>query len=227
MANHFDTEKPFPSRSSKSKAREKGHFPRVLIKLVLIASILFVSGILIAMIVDAINQSDQQQVNSEIKNGAENNDNSNDSTDETTTNNDQNLDQNIDENKTIDKKEKTGEEQTDQPSNSESNSNEFTENGQWQPIGTKQEEPHITTFTKESIDWQEMVKAITYATNLSEEQMIIWRLENGGAPNLARGVVSTSMTKETPYEVKLEWVTNEGWKPVEVNVLDQNPYIKR
>jgi len=94
-----------------------------------------------------------------------------------------------------------------------------------EPIGTAQTEPHITTFEKESLDWQEMTAALQLATNLTDEEMIIWRLGNGGAPDLALGIVSTSATKSTPTQVRLKWIENQGWMPTDIEVLDSNEYL--
>ncbi|HHY21679.1 MAG TPA: DUF1510 family protein, partial [Bacilli bacterium] len=49
-------------------------------------------------------------------------------------------------------------------------------------------------------------------------------LGNGGSPQSAEGVVSDPGNADTPYKVRLEWVTEKGWKPVSVEQLDRNPY---
>lgn len=96
----------------------------------------------------------------------------------------------------------------------------------WEPIGTVQEEPFVAVFEKDHVNWQEMTRALQYATGLGDE-MIIWWLGNGGDHQSAVGIVSTGETKNTPLKVRLEWVTNRGWKPVSVEELDENPYLSQ
>lgn len=95
--------------------------------------------------------------------------------------------------------------------------------GAWQPIGTSQTEPFEADFSKDSLNWKEMTHALQYATGLGDE-IIIWRLENGGNLQSAVGTVSDYQTRDTPYQVRLEWIPNRGWQPIEVIVLEENPY---
>lgn len=97
--------------------------------------------------------------------------------------------------------------------------------GKWKPIGTTQEEPHVSSFDKDSIDWQEKTKALIYATQLPEGKIIIWRLENGGTADTAIGTVSIYQDRHTPFQVHLKWVEKEGWMPIKVTKLDNNPYL--
>lgn len=91
----------------------------------------------------------------------------------------------------------------------------------WEPVGTEQQGEHVTDFTKGSQDWQEMTQAVSSATGLTNDNMIIWWMGNGGAPNKAVSTVS-SKDKQTYYRVQLEWVNNEGWKPVKVEQVEGN-----
>jgi hypothetical protein len=94
--------------------------------------------------------------------------------------------------------------------------------GPWEPIGTEQEGQHVSSYTEGTIDWEEKIKALEYATGLSrEEGMVIWWLGNGGGPEKARGVVGLPENRNTPYEVFLEWVEDEGWKPISVKKIKQ------
>ncbi|RBW70457.1 YrrS family protein [Bacillus taeanensis] len=94
--------------------------------------------------------------------------------------------------------------------------------GPWEPIGTEQEGAHTSSFEKGTVDWEEKIKALEYATGLSrEEGMVIWWLGNGGGPEKARGVVSLPENRNTPYEVYLEWIENEGWKPISVKKINK------
>lgn len=90
--------------------------------------------------------------------------------------------------------------------------------GPWHPIGTVQKEPHHTDYIKGSVDWNERVKALLYATGLSEDDYILWRLENGGSPDKSRGVISSKENPEKKYVVLLQWVTGKGWKPISVTI---------
>jgi cytoskeletal protein RodZ len=90
-------------------------------------------------------------------------------------------------------------------------------NPSWQPIGTTQSEPHVTTFDKDSVDWKEMLDAISYATRLSQSEMIVWFIGNNG-PNKAVATISTK-DKQQHYKVYIEWVEQQGWKPTKVQQL--------
>lgn len=89
----------------------------------------------------------------------------------------------------------------------------------WKPIGTSQTGQHVSKYDGESDDWNEKKQAIAYATGLSEDQLIYWRIQNGGSPQKAEGIVS-SKDKSEKYKVHLEWVDGEGWKPVKMDVLN-------
>ncbi|WP_167359563.1 YrrS family protein [Parageobacillus thermantarcticus] len=90
-------------------------------------------------------------------------------------------------------------------------------NPAWQPIGTTQSEPHVTQFKKDSVDWKEMLDAVSYATGLSQSDMIVWFIGNNG-PNKAVATISTK-DKAQYYKVYIEWVENQGWKPTKVQQL--------
>lgn len=89
----------------------------------------------------------------------------------------------------------------------------------WEPIGTQQTGAHVSLYDGESVDWYEKKKAIAYATGMSEDQMIFWRIQNGGSPQKSVGIVS-SLDKSDKYRVYLEWVDGEGWKPVKMDILN-------
>ncbi|EMI10515.1 YrrS family protein [Anoxybacillus gonensis] len=102
------------------------------------------------------------------------------------------------------------------------NSNVIREivNPSWQPIGTTQSEPHVTQYDKNSVDWKEMLDAISYATGISSSDLIVWFIGNGGSPNHAVATVSKK-DKTEHYKVFIEWVTDEGWKPTKVQQLKE------
>jgi hypothetical protein len=95
-------------------------------------------------------------------------------------------------------------------------------NKAWKPIGTTQSEPHVATYDSESTDWQEMLKTIEYATGLTQQDWILWRIGNGGSPHHAQGVVSTKDRKYV-YRVQMEWVKSEGWMPTKLETLNEVP----
>lgn len=94
--------------------------------------------------------------------------------------------------------------------------------GPWQPIGTTQQEPHHKSYKKGSTDWKEMRKALAYATGIKDSNMTVWWLGNGGGPDLSLGKVSKKGDPNKKYEVHLKWVTNKGWMPTSVTLLNSN-----
>ena len=89
----------------------------------------------------------------------------------------------------------------------------------WEPIGTSQTGEHTSLYDGESTDWLEKIAAIAYATEHPEDALIIWRIKNGGTPQKSIGIVSTK-DKVEKYRVYLEWVDEQGWKPVKMDVLN-------
>ncbi|GGE43102.1 putative membrane protein YrrS [Pullulanibacillus camelliae] len=88
--------------------------------------------------------------------------------------------------------------------------------GPWKPIGTSQSEPHTTNYDQGSVDWNERVKAMSIATGISEGDMVVVWLGNGGAPDKSLGKVHAKGSNTT-YDVLLQWVKNKGWKPLSVD----------
>lgn len=95
-------------------------------------------------------------------------------------------------------------------------------NSAWQPIGTSQTGAHASSYDPNSVDWAEKVKALSYASGLSEDNMYIKFLGNGGSPQKSVGTI-TSKDESEKYRVYLEWVDGQGWKPTKVEVLNQLP----
>lgn len=95
-------------------------------------------------------------------------------------------------------------------------------NSAWQPIGTSQSGAHTSSYDPNSVDWAEKVKALSYAGGLSEDNMYIKFLGNGGSPHKSVGTI-TSKDESEKYRVYLEWVDGQGWKPTKVEVLNQLP----
>lgn len=93
--------------------------------------------------------------------------------------------------------------------------------GNWDPVGTDQEGEHTTEFVKDSQDWKEMEKAASMAAGLDANNMVTWRIENGGAPDKVVATISEDTDTQT-YRVYISWVDQEGWKPEKVELLKNN-----
>lgn len=92
-------------------------------------------------------------------------------------------------------------------------------NTSWEPVGTSQSGEHVSVYDTNSVDWQEKLEAITYATGLAKSDMYVMHIGNGGGPQKSIGTVqSKDMSKK--YRVHLEWVEKEGWKPVKMDILN-------
>lgn len=89
----------------------------------------------------------------------------------------------------------------------------------WEPIGTTQSGEHVSLYDGDSVDWKEKEQALLYATGLTEEDVIFWKIKNGGSHQQSVGIVSSKDQVEK-YRVHLEWVDKEGWKPVRLDVLN-------
>ncbi|PIC65458.1 hypothetical protein CSV79_02220 [Sporosarcina sp. P13] len=88
----------------------------------------------------------------------------------------------------------------------------------WKPVGTKQTGQHVSKYDGTSTDWHEKKKAISYATGKAEKDLIYLRIQNGGSPQKAEGIVTT-LDNSKKYKVYLEWVDGQGWKPVKMDVM--------
>lgn len=95
----------------------------------------------------------------------------------------------------------------------------------WETIDTEQDTSgqHVASFDRGSTDWSEILQAVSVATELQKEDMIAWRVENGGGPQLVTAVVSDS-SQDNIYRVRVEWQKKEGYKPIQLEILKDNPY---
>lgn len=91
-------------------------------------------------------------------------------------------------------------------------------NTSWEPVGTSQKGDHVSVYEKGSADWNEKIKAISYATGLAADDMYIMMIKNGGGPQKSIGVVQ-SKDQSKKFRVHLEWVDGKGWNPVKLDVL--------
>lgn len=95
-------------------------------------------------------------------------------------------------------------------------------NPSWKPIKSSQTTGPAQNYDASGVDWAEMVQAITYATGFDEGNGdILKRLENNG-PKKSVGTIVKKDSQQI-YRVYLEWVDNEGWKPVLVEELSELP----
>jgi cytoskeletal protein RodZ len=97
-----------------------------------------------------------------------------------------------------------------------------TENSDWKPVGTSQTGSHTPVYDTSSTDWKEMLNAISYATGLDQNNMIVWHLgRDRSVDNGSIGTVS-SKDKKQKYNVYIQWVDGQGWKPTKVEQLTDN-----
>ena len=90
-------------------------------------------------------------------------------------------------------------------------------NPSWKPIGTEQGAKPDMKFKEGTVDWSEMKKAISYAVDVPESQLIFDFIGNNGN-NKAYGNVRDKQNNKK-YKVNIDWVENQGWKPVSVQVV--------
>ncbi|MEC1292412.1 YrrS family protein [Bacillus mojavensis] len=92
------------------------------------------------------------------------------------------------------------------------------ENPDWKAVGTEQKGEHAATYDSSSQDWAEMLKAISYATGVSTDNMTVLWLGNNGGPQDAKGKILDKTSGEK-YQVTITWVDGKGWKPTKVEKL--------
>ncbi|PES81258.1 FMN-dependent NADH-azoreductase [Bacillus cereus] len=90
-------------------------------------------------------------------------------------------------------------------------------NSSWKAIGTEQGAKPAMKFKEGTVDWNEMKKAISYAVDVPESQLIFDFIGNNGE-NKAYGNVRDKQSNKK-YKVDIDWVENQGWKPVSVQVI--------
>ena len=93
------------------------------------------------------------------------------------------------------------------------------ENPSWKPVGTTQTGEHTPVYS--GVDWEEMLNAISYATEIDKNNMTVyWLGRDQSKANASIGTVSSKDTKEK-YKVFIEWVDGQGWKPTQVIKLTE------
>ncbi|MGN7198478.1 YrrS family protein, partial [Bacillus mycoides] len=81
-------------------------------------------------------------------------------------------------------------------------------NPSWKPIGTEQGAKPAMQFKEGTVDWNEMKKAISYAVDAPEGQLIFDFIGNNGE-NKAYGNVRDKQSNKK-YKVDIDWVENQG-----------------
>lgn len=108
---------------------------------------------------------------------------------------------------------------TEVTSSSDPNVKEVYTNANWPAYPTAQTGEHVSTFEKGHIDYEEKLKAIFSVLDIDQQNSIVWRVGNNGNAQSAIAVVH-SKDKEKIYRVSIEWIANEGWKPIQYEVLN-------
>ncbi|MCI0763518.1 YrrS family protein [Bacillus sp. TL12] len=100
----------------------------------------------------------------------------------------------------------------------QSNATDAYTNPSWKPVGTTQGATPAMTFKIGSADWNEMKQAISSAIEVPVEQLTVHRIGNNGKQKAYGNVQDKQSGKR--YYVNIDWVENEGWKPVLVQTLN-------
>ncbi|MBE5087120.1 YrrS family protein [Bacillus thuringiensis] len=90
----------------------------------------------------------------------------------------------------------------------------------WKAVGTEQGSSPAMTFKQGSSDWNEMQSAIAAGVEVPKEQLVfhfVGRDKTGKSK--AYGDVQDKQSGKR-YYVNIDWVDNEGWKPVLVQTLN-------
>ncbi|MFA2807930.1 YrrS family protein [Bacillus mycoides] len=123
----------------------------------------------------------------------------------------------LEEKQKAEKSVKTSENENKQGEKTASQEKGSQTNPSWKPIGTEQGARPAMKFKEGTVDWNEMKKAISYAVDVPEGQLIFDFIGNNGE-NKAYGNVRDKQSNKK-YKVDIDWVENQGWKPVSVQVV--------
>lgn len=89
----------------------------------------------------------------------------------------------------------------------------------WQPYPTAQTGEHRSTFAQGDVDYEEKLQSIFSVVPIEQQDSIIWSVKNNGNAKSAIAVVSSN-DKTQKYRVAIEWIEQQGWKPIQVEVLN-------
>lgn len=218
------------TRSNKRRKQTKSKMDRLLNILIAVVSILIILNLVIVL-----NDDPEKEANSEVAQ-EENNDSSdnmkeNEDTNKTDNNSSEESTEDEEASGSIDNPEETdsdsgkmeGEKGTDESKMVVQSSNDpmveqVITNPSWDVTPTKQTGEHVSAYEKGHIDYEEKLKTIQNAVQLDENNIIYWSVKNNGSADSSVAVVSNN-EKTEKYRVYIEWVQNEGWKPVKVEKL--------
>lgn len=93
-------------------------------------------------------------------------------------------------------------------------------NPNWQVTPTKQSGEHVSTYQKGHIDYEEKLLTFRNTVGLEEDNIIYWSVKNNGSSENSIAVVSSKDLKQK-YRVSIEWIANQGWKPVKMEILKE------
>lgn len=89
----------------------------------------------------------------------------------------------------------------------------------WQPYPTAQTGEHRSTFAQGDVDYEEKLQSIFSVVPIEQQDSIIWSVKNNGNAKSAIAVISSN-DKTQKYRVAIEWIEQQGWQPVQVEVLN-------
>lgn len=228
-----------PSRESRSETRGKRRKTNLILNLLIGTVILLIIVVSSVIFFGGNNEETAGKADENKENQIQENESSSDDQskvdNENTENDDQKTSQtdtdseDVDKADAEDKSSNSPEKQDPVPANEEDavvtdggegdNVNKTIENSSWQPIGTTQTGEHTSVYDPDSVDWAEMLQAMSYATGISQDNMTVWFLGNNGH-NKSVGTISSKGQQEK-YRVYIEWVDGQGWKPTKVEQLDK------
>lgn len=215
MNNDFENQNE-GSRSGKLAKRRKTNL--VLNSLIAIVLLLIIFVSVNIFFGDVESKGTNEDIAAESKTEETADDNSNDNVNTENSETEEDDDSKAEEDKDAENKDEEESEPVVTEGGSSPDVKKTIENPDWEPVGTTQSGEHVAVYDEDAVDWQEMVKAISYATGIDENNMTVWFLGNNGGPNSAAGTVSEK-GGSVKYRVAIEWVDGQGWKPVKVEEL--------
>ncbi|MDQ0183631.1 DUF1510 family protein [Cytobacillus kochii] len=167
---------------------------------------------------EEVNNEETSKENSSDEKDDATNEGSQEGNSEEEENNDNEENKDEESNEEENNEEKVKEEEIVTEGGSSADVNRTVENPAWQPVGTVQDDHPTAVYDQSHVDWDEMLRAITYATGLDRSAMTVYFLGNDGV-NRSVGTVA-SPNKDEMYRVYIEWVDGKGWKPTKVEELN-------
>lgn len=226
MKHDFDNLYEGPRLERRLKRKKYNRILNVLIGVVVILIVYFGSQLFFSNEhkSSTANSEQQQPSSEEVKNNPDDNqtepkdDNENASADENEDTNDE--ESTRDPESEVDEADKVDDEVIVTNNNENDNVVNTIVNPSWQPVGTVQSEPHTAVYDDESVDWNEMINAVNYATGLTESDYIKWWV---GRDGVNKSIITIESKKDAKiYRISIEWVENKGWKPTKIEELKEN-----